>query len=282
MLALPARAAEGTHAPKRLLFYHRSGEYQHEVVQEMNGKPSYAETMLRPICEKHNWELVSTKDGQVFTRENIASFDAFLFYTQGDLSNPKSKDGSRPVSAEGKAAILEAIRNGKGFVGFHCASDTYHSPGERAETQAADSRDPYIKMLGGEFIVHGNQQPTTMTVVDSKFPGASSLGSSFNMNEEWYSLKNFADDLHVLLVNETKEMHDKCYDRPPYPATWIRNYGKGRVFYSSMGHRSDVWPRPEFQSLVTNGISWALGEVEADTTPNIDHVTPKANDLPPK
>jgi type 1 glutamine amidotransferase len=276
-----AQAAEA-HSPHRLLFFSRSTGFQHTVVEVKDGKPCYAETILRPICEKHDWELVSTKDGQFFTPENVASFDAFLFYTQGDLFDPKAVDGNKPMSKEGKQAFLDAIRKGKGFVGFHCASDTFHSPGEAWDAQPVGKRDPYIDMVGGEFIVHGSQQETTMTVVDPTFPGARSLGRSFKMFEEWYSLKNFADDLHVLLVNETKDMHDKCYERPPYPASWIRNYGKGRVFYTSMGHREDVWTRPEFQSLVVGGITWAVGDAKADTTPNIESVTPKANEMPSK
>jgi type 1 glutamine amidotransferase len=135
-------------------------------------------------------------------------------------------------------------------------------------------------MVGGEFIVHRSQQATTMKVADSKFPGAEKLGDGFKMLEEWYSLKNFADDLHVLLVNETKDMHDDCYQRPPYPATWIRNHGNGRVFYTSMGHREDVWTRPEFQSIVVGGITWAVGDAKADTTPNIKEVTPEAHTMP--
>jgi type 1 glutamine amidotransferase len=209
-------------------------------------------------------------------------FDAFLFYTTGDLTAPSATDGSKPMSKEGKKAFLEAIHSGKGFVGFHCAADTFHSPGDQDESQPAGQRDPYIDMLGGEFIVHGGQQTATMTVVDSKFPGAGSLDAYFTKHEEWYSLKNFADDLHVILVNETKEMHDKCYDRPPYPATWIRNHGKGRVFYTSMGHREDVWTSPQFQSLVIGGISWAVRDAEADATPNIANRTPNANVMPPK
>jgi type 1 glutamine amidotransferase len=75
-------------------------------------------------------------------------------------------------------------------------------------------------------------------------------------------------------------MRGRHYDRPPYPATWIRNHGKGRVFYTSMGHREDVWTSPQFQSLVIGGITWAVGDAEADTTPNIQSVTPQANELP--
>jgi uncharacterized protein len=282
ILSVAALGAEQNQPTRRLLFYHRSAGFEHPVIKVEDGKPCYVETVLRHICDQHDWELVSTKDGDIFTPENIAKFDAFLFYTTEDLTNPKATDGSKPMSREGKQALLEAIHNGKGFVGFHCASDTFHSAGERGVAQTPEERDPYINMLGGEFIVHGAQQPATMIVVDSKFPGAGSLGKSFTKHEEWYSLKNFSDDLHVLLVNATKGMHDPCYERPPFPATWIRNHGKGRVFYTSMGHREDVWTSPEFQSIVIGGITWAVGDAEADTTPNIKGVTPGANELPAK
>lgn len=77
-------------------------------------------------------------------------------------------------------------------------------------------------------------------------------------------------------------MHGKCYNRPPYPASWIRAYGKGRVFYTSMAHREDVWTSHQFQSLVVGGISWATRDADVDTTPNSASVTPKVNALPPK
>lgn len=273
----------------RLLFYTRSTTFEHSVVKVkkviggvVSEGPCYAETILQPICEKNGWELVTTKDGSIFTPENIASFDAFLFYTTGDLTEPKATDGSKPMSKEGKAALLDAIKKGKGFFGFHCASDSFHSPGDQGSAQPLDQRDEYIKMVGGEFIVHGAQQKTTMTNVDPKFPGAEKLGPGFELHEEWYSLKNFADDLHVVLVNETDKMQGKCYERPPYPATWAHDYGKGHVFYTSMGHREDVWTTPEFQSVVVGGINWALGKATADISPNIERVTPKANVMPPK
>jgi type 1 glutamine amidotransferase len=60
------------------------------------------------------------------------------------------------MSARGKEALLAAIRNGKGFIGVHSASDTFHSKEEPYETQP--QLDPYIAMLGGEFLSHGSQQ----------------------------------------------------------------------------------------------------------------------------
>src|SRR3954466_2769953 len=100
-VATSSQAADSA-SPRRLLFFNRSAGFQHSVVEVKDGKPCYAESVLRPLCEKHNWELVSTKDGDVFTPENLSKFDAFLFYTTGDLTSPDSKDGSKPMSKEGK------------------------------------------------------------------------------------------------------------------------------------------------------------------------------------
>ncbi len=56
------------------------------------------------------------------------------------------------------------------------------------------------------------------------------------------------------LVQETNGMKDADYDRPPYPATWARKHGEGRVFYTSMGHREDVWTNPIFESILIGGL----------------------------
>jgi type 1 glutamine amidotransferase len=140
--------------------------------------------------------------------------------------------------------------------------------------------DDFVKMLGGEFIRHGKQQVTKLTVTDPKFPGLAAVPADCALMEEWYSLKNFAPDLHVLLVQETAGMEGDEYKRPAYPSTWVRLHGKGRVFYSSLGHREDVWTNPVFQSVLAGGLNWALGRVDADVTPNLATAAPGANKLP--
>lgn len=75
---------------------------------------------------------------------------------------------------------------------------------------------------------------------------------------------------------------DRCYDRPSYPATWAHTYGKGRVFYTNMGHREDVWTNPVFQQILLGGINWAVGNVNAAVRPNLHSVTPQADVLPPQ
>ncbi len=193
------------------------------------------------------------------------------------------------MSPEGKASFLEAIKNGKGFIGTHSASDTFHTNEPTEESDRAgryenfgDKADPYIRMLGGEFIKHGPQQKATMRVVDQNFPGMKEAGPSFELNEEWYSLKDFSENLHVLLVQETAGMKGEEYDRPAYPATWARMHGKGRVFYTSMGHREDVWTNPLFQEILFGGIAWAVKNVNADIKPNLHKAAPQADKLPPR
>jgi type 1 glutamine amidotransferase len=137
-------------------------------------------------------------------------------------------------------------------------------------------------MLGGEFISHGRQQEARVEVVDPKFPGLLGSGERFRITEEWYSLKNFAKDIHVLLVLETKGMQDSGYSRPPFPIAWARNEGKGRVYFNAMGHREDVWTSERFQEMLAGAVAWAMSMAEAELVSNIIKVTPQAGVMPPE
>ncbi|HEY5228032.1 MAG TPA: ThuA domain-containing protein [Opitutaceae bacterium] len=294
---VPASLALADAAPqpaKRILFFSKSTGYEHSVIKEP-GRPfkpgggsmvaGLAFQVLKELGDKNNIEFVFSKDGSLFTPAYLAQFDAIYFHTTGDLTEVGT-DGNPAMTPAGKQALLDAVAGGKPFIGTHCASDTFHSPGGKADHAPAryindgDNADPYIKMIGGEFIIHGQQQPSHLIVADPKFPGMSAVPSDNDMTEEWYSLKDFAPNLHVLLVNQTAGMIGAPYARPNYPSTWARMYGKGRVFYSSLGHRDDMWQSAMFQSVLMGGINWALGRVEADVTPNLDQAAPQANVLP--
>lgn len=261
---------------KRILFFTKSQTFEHSVIRSIDGAPSYAGRLLSEFGGAAGFDFVETKDGSVFDGD-LDQFDAFFFYTTGDLTKPGT-DKSTPMSEQGKQNLLKAIANGKGMFGSHCASDTFHSAGPAFENQSQP--DPFIKMLGGEFIRHGRQQEARMRVVSPQFPGLASAGDGFNLHEEWYSLKNFTEDIHVILVQETKGMDGHDYDRPDFPATWARLEENGRVFYTSMGHREDVWAHPIFQSIVIGGLQWITGQVDATIDPNLMEVTPQAMKLP--
>ena len=178
----PGPAAQADEAPvHKILVFTRSAGYEHSVIKQKDGEPSHVEKVLTPLAAGNRLEWTFTKDGGVFTPANLAPYDAFLFYTTGDLTKPGG-DQNPPMTPEGKAAFLEAIRNGKGFIGTHSATDTFHRSGHAV--------DPYITMLGGEFLSHGGQQVAQITCADPKFPGMAGLQDGLKFKEEWYSLKN--------------------------------------------------------------------------------------------
>lgn len=302
--ALPAGRAAEAPVPKRILFFTKCSNYEHSVVKQRAGNPSFAAQVLAEEGAKRGIVFTFSKDGSLFSPEYLAQFDGYIFYTSGDLLSA-GKDGNPPMTPAGKQALLDAVRGGKAFIGVHAAADSFHT-GETAATNTSQPRtwryrtlgkdaDPYLQMLGGELIVHGTQQVGRVEVVDPGFPGFARHGTSFELLEEWYSMTEFAPDLHVLLLQDTAHMRDPNangkdwppagwdtpYKRPPYPSTWVHPYGKGRVFYTSMGHREDVWMNPLFQDILFGGIQWALGRIDVDITPNLKQVAPGAYQLPP-
>ena len=290
--------------PKKILFFTKSSNFEHQVIKPRDGRPSFAAQVLAALGPQHHIEFVFSKDGSLFTPEYLAQFDAIMFYTSGDLLAPGT-DGNPPLTPAGKQALLDAIKGGKAFIGTHSAGDTFHT-GETVATdtkgartwryrQLGDKADPYTQMVGGELMVHGIQQFGTARVIDPKFPGLASLGDQFEAQEEWYSMTNFAPDLHALLVLDTAKMRnpypdepnwppvgwDTPYKRPPYPVTWAHRYGKGRVFYTAMGHSEETWRSERFQEILFGGIDWALGRKKSDLSPNLATVAPRVTELPP-
>lgn len=236
------------------------------MIKRKGDQLSFAEKILCDLGKKAGIEVECTKNGEVFMGD-LDKYDAFVSYTCGNpdhLAKADSLDHTPPLTREGRERLLRAVAAGKGFVAIH--------PGVWLLPEAA----------GGDCIGHGSQQSATMRVTSATFPGLGGAGNSFSLMEEWFSLHKFAKDIHVILVQDCQGMDTKtaankrCYDRPPFPATWCRMYEKGRVFYTSMGHREDVWTNPLFQQILMGGLSWALGDVKAAIPPNLEQVAPEA------
>ena len=254
---------------RKILFFTKSSGFQHDVVKRPGSHElAFAENFMVDFGKAHNFEVTPTKDGKVFTPEGLAPFDVIMFYTTGDLTQ-RGTDKTPPMPKDGKETLLNAISQGKGFLGLHCASDTFHSP-------KGGPVDPYIDMLGGEFLTHGHQQDSHIIAVDHDFGPIKGL-NDFTEYEEWYQLFNLNPQMHVILVQDTSSMkQDNYHELKPYPETWARMHGKGRVFYSSMGHREEVWKSDVFQKVLLGGLQWASGNAEADAKPNFEQATPQA------
>jgi type 1 glutamine amidotransferase len=283
----------------RLLFFTKSQNFGHDAVTrqpDAAGHPgpklAWGEQYMKDWVEAAGYDIVITKEGNYFTPENLAPIDAFVFYTCGKLTDPPAAparsnpaDQTSVLTVAGETAFLDAIKDGKGFLGLHCAGDTLH-PNRNgrptviapADTKAA-GMDPYSVMLGAEFTAHASQQEALIRIGSKTFPGLNDL-AEFKMTEEWYGFTNLSPDLHVILVQDTSTMklvngqREGPYRGPAYPETWARMHGKGRVFYSSMGHRKDVWEAPLYKKMILASLAWITGQTNADIPPNLKETCP--------
>ena len=168
----------GTGSINQLLAAAQGGDQEGPLLHQELGVPALgdraerrrsglAERILTDLGKEHGFEVVASKDGRMFEPDKIGQWDAFVFETTGDLTTP-GQDRNPPISPEGEKAFYDAIRGGKGFMGMHCATDTFGHHGQR--NKGAD--DPYIQMIGGEFIIHGAQQPVAHRDRRPGFPGS--------------------------------------------------------------------------------------------------------------
>ncbi len=177
--------------------------------------------------------------------ENLKNYDAVIFAnTTGDLPLPD------------RDAFIEWVRAGHGFCAMHSGSDTFH--GYR----------PYIEMLGGEFQTHGAQEIVECLVKDPQHPAVKHFGASWDIRgkkEEIYIIKTYdPTTVHELLV---LDKHPNTKAPGHYAMSWCKDFGKGKVFYTSLGHNEYVWEMPEYQQHILGGIKWALGLEKGDATP---------------
>ena len=277
-------------AEKRsVLVFTKSSGFEHDVVKTTGAKPSILEQAVSALRKEHGFDVTATKDGRIFDSIDFRKHSAVLFFTTGDLTTTGT-DLNPPMSSQGKQSLLDAIHGGFGFVGIHAASDTFHTPPDTQDNANryiahGEKSDPYLRMLGGEFITHGSTprlQTTNLIVDDPKFPGLEGVSSPVSFNDEWYSLKDFRTDLHTILTLDTKGMTGEPYQRAPYPMTWARMEGKGRVFYTAIGDRPENWSNPFFLNLLGGGIRWAIRDVNASLDQNLMQAAPGYAEIPPK
>jgi type 1 glutamine amidotransferase len=161
---------------------------------------------------------------------------------------------------------VELIKSGKASVAMHSGSDTYHP------------FRGYVDMLGGEFQTHKAQVEVQPVLHDPAHPATKPVPNGFRVFDEIYIIKSFEKSKVHGLMGLNEHPNDKT---PGYfPLSWCKEFGQGRVFYTSLGHREDVWDptwkegtperknSPEiaktYQAHIIGGIKWALKLIEGD------------------
>ena len=194
---------------------------------------------------------------------NLAAkhIDGVIFAnTTGDLPLPD------------REGFIQWIEAGHAFIAMHSGGDTFHG------------FKGYNDMLQGEFKTHGAQVPADLVAGDKTHPANAGIGGAWDIaQEEMYEFKDGSHDrskVHVLWFLRHPPQ-DK--NKAEYAAvSWCRMAGAGRVFYTSLGHREDLWNADpnmkdrknsvevskQFQAHILGGIRWALGLTEGSAVPN--------------
>jgi type 1 glutamine amidotransferase len=235
----PGRAVGKTAKKGKLLYMTLTKGYHHSSTE-------LSEQIVKQLGEKSGaYEVTVTQDVGAFTRENLKNYSAVMFYTTGEL----------PFTDEEKSALVDFLKSGHGFIGVHSATDTLYMWGA------------YNQIIGGYFNNHPWHQRVTVNVVDPNSNLVSGLGNSFQITDEIYQIGDFrADDTHVLLaldpasVDLTKSAVRKRYYG--WPICWTRSFGKGRVYYNSLGHEEAVWNDPRYQDMILKAIKWVMREAD--------------------
>lgn len=252
-LLLLALALDGQ-PRKKLLAIGAVMGFQHDTTSDALG------TIWKIGKDTGLWDTYIRTDTQLITKKklgnnakNLNDFDAILFCTTGEI----------PLDDEQKAALLSFVHDdGKGFIGVHSALDTLYKWPE------------YGEMIGAWFDDHPwGVFKAPVIVEDPDFPAMRAFPREFTIEDEIYQpSKEFSrEKVRVLArLDETKiDLTNPRVKRTDhdFAVAWVKNYGKGRVFYSTFGHTPEVWTRPDVQAMYREAVKWAMGLVPGDATP---------------
>jgi type 1 glutamine amidotransferase len=210
--------ARAERPPERVLYFTYSAGYRHDVIP-------LSEAILTQLGRNSSaFEVIATEDLSEFSAGNLERYAAVMFYTTGEI----------PMSGVQKAALLNFVHSGRGFLGVHSATDTFYGWPD------------YLDLIGGYFNGHPWHQGVTVEVADAADPVVAFLGNSLlQLNDEIYQISDFDyRGSHVLLrldqssVDLSKTgVHQRFYG---WPLAWKRFFGEGRdsIRRSATRHQS--------------------------------------------
>jgi type 1 glutamine amidotransferase len=221
--------------------------YQHDsishalaTIERLGHESGAFDTFIRTDSQ---WITKQAVPAPARNTRNLDYFDAIFFMGTGDN-----------LSEQQKHDLMSFIKeDGKGFVGAHTGDDAFFDWPEFGE------------MIGGYFDDHPWDVFDAPVIVEAPdFPAMKGFPARFTIRDEIYQVKNFSRDKVRVLARldadkldfNNKRVHRKDRD---FPVAWVRDYGKGRVFYSTFGHSDDSWDRPDVQKMYLEAVKWAMG-----------------------
>lgn len=263
-----AAIAAGQTAPqqkkKRLLAIgdvHRKN-YQHDAVshalatiEQLGRQSGIYDTYIRTdiqLLTKHPIEFAEKSAVADSNYKTLNDFDAVLFYGIGELE----------LTAQQKVDFMSFIKeDGKGFIGVHTAVTAFYTWPE------------YGEMINGYFDDHPWEITSAPVIVEAPdFPAMKGFPKNFTVRDEIYQLKNYSrDKVRVLASLDSAKMNLKNprvhRTDGDFALAWAREYGKGRVFASVLGHTEESWDDPKMQKMWLEAIKWTMGLTQGDAKP---------------
>jgi type 1 glutamine amidotransferase len=257
--ATPQKPAAAPKAARKLLIYDANIGYGganggHRSIPAGN-------LAIELFAKTGAYEPVFSNDLENFKYDRLKKFDAvFLNNTVGQIF----------VDPEVRAGLSRFVREGGGLAGYH---GTSHASMDWPE---------FAQMLGAVEGAH--REPTEMATVKIDDPASPLVaafgGKSFEHQDEFYRFVEgplSRDKVHVLMsmdVEKTDLNQGRGCMRPcvrpdaDYALSWIHTYGKGRVFFTALGHTPAFFASPNLSDFFFRGIQFVLGDLDADTTPS--------------
>lgn len=279
MAALPDKPMATPQSLRHVLVLCRANGWVHTSIP-------LAAKMVEYLGDKTGaWMTTITYDPAAITAENLKNYDAiFLDSTTGQfLDDPNDQT----ITEERRKALLDFVKGGKGVVGIHAATDSYHTSGRPASPgapppQVTGTWPEFNRMIGGYFKFHW-PYPTLVPVkiddpnspLTSMFPahGYEIVDETYTFAQDSFSRKR----VHVLTSVNYKKMSQCDKDKEPaatkrtdgdYALSYIQRFGNGRVFYEAHGHDEKVYYSRPFVEHMLAGIQYAIGDLKADDSPS--------------
>lgn len=199
------------------------------------------------------YTAVISNDTTLFEPERLAEFDAVLF---------NNNTGEPFTDPDLKASLMEFVRRGGGVIGIHAATDCFFEWPEFGE------------MMGAYFANHPWNEEVTLAIEEPSHPITAAFPTSrYPVADEIYQFRDpySRDRLRVLISLDTAsldlEREGVLREDADFAVSWVREEGEGRVFYSSLGHRFEIFRDPTILQHWLAGIQFALGDLEAEAVP---------------
>jgi len=183
--------------------------------------------MLASALSTEGIYFTYTDDPNDLNELTLDKYDGLMIYANHEQITP-----------EQETALLNYVEKGRGFIPIHCASFCFQNSPK------------YINLVGAQFKKHGTDT-FTASIIRKDHAIVKGL-NEFSTWDETYVHDKIAPDINVLMERVDGDHHE--------PWTWVKEAGKGRVFYTAYGHDERTWGNPGFQQLVKEGILWAVGD----------------------